>query len=128
MSAYKKHLPLALFAGFIFIGLVAFFQSKPSNKNERIYKVVQVYSPYYLDKRLGGLTIRSKEDENFKEKPTNLTLFGEFERLEKAWGKAHLSVKNNTLIIKDNQQKERKQIPLHTQDELHFIQQYYGVN
>jgi len=127
MSLFKKYLPTALFLGFLFIGLVAFFQSKPSPKNERIYKAVQTYSPYYLDKRLGGLTIRSKEDKDFQEKPTNITLFEEFERLEKLWGKAHLSLLGNTLVIKDAHHTTVKSIVLQNPEELLFIHQYYGV-
>ena len=75
MTSFKKYLPVALVLGFILFGLDAFFQSKPSSKNKRIYKTVQKYSPYYLDKRFGGLQIMSKEDPEFKEKPNNMTLF-----------------------------------------------------
>ena len=123
----KKYLPIALLIGFILFGLSAFFQSKPSSKNERVYKTVQKYSPYYMDKRFGGLTIMNKEDPEFKEKPNNMTLFKEFERLEKAWGKTHLKLESNTLIILDNNGSEQGTLPLQTKEELDFAQQFYGL-
>ena len=54
MQKLNKYLLPALFLGFLIFGLAAFMESKPSHKNARIYKAVQQYSPYYLDKRFGG--------------------------------------------------------------------------
>jgi len=127
MSSMKKYLPVALLIGFILFGLDAFFQSKPSSKNARVYKTVQKYSPYYLDKRFGGLSIMNKEDPEFKEKPTNMTLFKEFERLEKKWGKTHLRIVANTLIILDNNGSEQAKLPLQKKEELDFAQTFYGL-
>ena len=127
MNTLKKFLPIALAAGFLIYGLDAFFQSKPSDKNARVYKTVQTYSPYYLDKRFGGLKIMSKEDPEFKEKPNNMTLFKEFERLEKAWGKTHLKIVANTLIILDNNGSEQAKLPLQNKAELDFAQAFYGL-
>jgi len=127
MNSFKKYLPIALLAGFILYGLDAFMQSKPSNKNERVYKTVQKYSPYYLDKRFGGLSIKNKEDAEFKEKPNNMTLFKEFERLERSWGKTHLKIESNTLIILDNNGSQIATLPLQTKEEMDFAQQYYGL-
>ena len=127
MNSLKKYLPIALLIGFILFGLSAFFQSKPSPKNARVYKTVQKYSPYYMDKRFGGLTILNREDPEFKEKPTNMTLFKEFERLEKTWAKTHLKLEGNTLIILDNNGSQLTSLPLQTKEELDFAQQFYGL-
>jgi len=123
----KKYLPIALLIGFILFGLSAFIQSKPSDKNDRVYTTVQKYSPYYMDKRFGGLTIMNKEDPEFKEKPDNMTLFKEFERLEKKWGKTHLKIVANTLIILDNNGSEQATLPLQNKEELDFAQTFYGL-
>jgi len=128
MLSLKKYLPLAFFAAFFTLAILAFMSSKPSPKNERIYKTVQKYSPYYLDKRLGGLTIKNKTDEKFEEKPTNMTVFKEFERLERTWGKQHLTVENHTLIIRDNNGTKQATIPLQSDKELTFIHTYYEVH
>jgi len=127
MASFKKYLPLALIIGFILFGLDAFFQSKPSSKNKRVYKTVQKYSPYYLDKRFGGLQIMSKEDPKFKETPNNMTLFKEFERLEKKWGKKHLKIENNQLVIRDNNGSQLSTLFLQTKEELDFAHNYYGI-
>ncbi|SFZ99027.1 hypothetical protein MNB_SV-5-941 [hydrothermal vent metagenome] len=127
MSSFKKYLPIALLLGFILFGLSAFIQSKPSPKNERVYKTVQKYSPYYMDKRFGGLSILNKEDSEFKEKPNNMTLFKEFERLEKEWGKKHLKIENNTLIILDNNGSQQASLVFKTKDESDFARQFYGL-
>jgi len=123
----KKYLPIALLIGFILFGLSAFIQSKPSDKNDRVYTTVQKYSPYYMDKRFGGLTIMNKEDPEFKEKPDNMTLFKEFERLEKKWGETHLKIVANTLIILDNNGSEQATLPLQNKEELDFAQTFYGL-
>jgi len=126
-SPVKKYLFFALFFAFFAFTFTTFMASKPSTKNARVYKTVQKYSPYYLEKRFGGLQIMNKEDKKFKEKPTNATLFQEFERLEKVWGKAHLKLKDNLLIILDNNGTQVFQLPIQTKDEAHFIHQYYGI-
>jgi hypothetical protein len=127
MASFRKYLPIALALGFLLFGLNAFLQSKPSSKNKRVYKAVQKYSPYYLDKRFGGLQIMNRENSDFKEKPNNMTLFKEFERLEKAWGKKHLSIKENQLIIIDNNGSQLFMLPLKTKEEHDFAHRYYGI-
>jgi len=127
MNSLKKYLPIALVLGFLIFGLDAFMQSKPSSKNTRVYKTVQQYSPYYLDKRFGGLQIMNREDKEFKEKPNNMTLFKEFERLEKEWGKKHLSIKDSTLSIVDNNGTLVHTLLLQSEDELNFVHRYYGI-
>lgn len=127
MTPFKKYLPIALLLGFLMFGISAFIQSKPSDKNERVYKTVQKFSPYYLDKRFGGLQIMNREDTEFKEKPNNMTLFKEFERLEKEWGKKHLSIKNNTLLIVDNNGTLVHTLMLNSKDELDFAHTFYGI-
>ncbi len=123
----KKYLPIALVLGFLLFGLDAFMQSRPTPKNERVYRTVQKYSPYYLDKRFGGLQILNREDPEFKEKPDNMTLFKEFERLEREWGKTHLKIMNGQLLILDNNGSQRTVLPLQNSEEITFIHQYYGI-
>jgi len=127
MNRFSKYLPIALLLAFFLFGLSAFLQSKPSHKNTRIYQAVQQYSPYYFDKRFGGLEIHSKTDPEFKEKPNNMTVFKEFERLERDWGQKHLKIENNTLMITDENGTTHT-LPLQSEDELRFVQTYYGVH
>jgi len=123
----KKVLFIALGIGFILFGVSAYLQSKPTQKNERVYKIVQQYSPYYLDKRFGGLQIMNREDKAFKEKPDNMEVFHRLEALEKQWGKKHLLLDGTTLSIRDNNGSMIKTILLKTSKEIHFVQTYYGL-
>ena len=126
MNRLSKYLPFALFFVFLSLALTAFFASKPSPKNARIYKIVKNYSPYYIEKTLGGLRIRKKGDKEFKEEPTNAEFFKRYEFLEKEWGKHHLKLRDNTLyIIKDG--KSVKSIELKDANEINFVKNYYGV-
>jgi len=127
MQHMRKFLIPALFLGFLFIGINALIQSKPSPKNARVYKTVQQFSPYTLEKRFGGLQIINKEDPEFKEKPNNMTLFKEFERLEKTWGKKHLKLSNDQLIIMDNNGTIVHTLKLQAKDEVEFVHRYYGI-
>ena len=83
----KNYLLIALSLGFTLILFTAFQEAKPTSKDAPIYKEIKNYSPYYVDKRFGGLQIMSKTDEDFKEKPTNMEVFHRLDALEKAWGK-----------------------------------------
>ena len=127
MDKLRKYLLPALFLAFFVFGLNAFLESKPSSKNERVYKAVKEYSPFYIEKRFGGLEIMSKEDSSFKEKPNNMDFFKEFERLEREWGKRHLKLDNNTLLILDNSGKTKSTLTLNGRDEIDFVHNYYGI-
>ena len=122
----KNYLFLALTVGLSFMAFTAFQEAKPTPKAP-IYKEIQKYSPYYIDKRFGGLEIMSREDEEFKEKPTNMEVFHRLEFLEKAWGKTHLTIQDNNLLIKDNQGEEKHKIFIKTDADSQFIHNYYGI-
>jgi len=127
MDSIRKYLPVALFLGFLVFGISAFMQSKPSQKNERVYSTVKQYSPYYTDMRFGGIQIMSKEDPEFQEKPDNMVLFKRLDELEKAWAQKHLRIENNLLIILDNNGTQQATLPLNTEEEIKFTQQFYGI-
>jgi len=122
----KNLLFLALTIALSFFAFMAFQQAKPVSKAP-IYKEVQKYSPYYIDKRFGGLQIMSKEDKEFKEKPTNMEFFHRLEFLEKAWAKKHLTVTGDKLLIKDNNGSEIATLLLTTDENKKFIHTFYGI-
>lgn len=127
LTIMRKYLIWALAAGFLVIGITAYFESQPEAKNKRIYQEVIKYSPYYIDKRVGGLNIKSRENEEFKEKPDNVKVFLRLDELEKAWGKTHLKLENSQLIILDDNGSTLSTFPLESQDEIDFIHSFYGV-
>ena len=123
----KKYLFWALGLAFIVFGFSAYIESVPEPKNDRVYNEIKKFSPYYLDKRFGGLRILSKEDEEFKEKPTNMQVFHRLDKLEKDWGKAHLKLDNQTLTIVDNNGTTQSTITLQNADEIAFVHTFYGI-
>jgi hypothetical protein len=128
MARFSKYLPFAFFIGFFLVALAAFIESKPADKNTRIYKAVQPCNPYYFEKRLGGLAIRKKGDPDFKEKPSNMQLYHEYERLEKAWGSKAMKLHGDTLEVYDENGSLCTRITLQNDDERTFVRNYYGVS
>jgi len=122
----RKYLVIALSLGFALIAVNAFLGSKPSEKAP-IYNSIKPYSPYYLDKRFGGLQIMSKLDPQFKEKPDNMEVFHRLEFLEREWGKQHLKIENNQLIILDNNNSILATVPISTKEDRTFIHKFYGI-
>jgi len=116
---------IALAVVFFLLGINAYNEAKPSPKAP-IYKEIKKYSPYYLEKRLGGLEILSKKDKEFREKPDNIQIFHRLEELEKEWGKRHLKIENNTLLIIDNNQTVAK-IPIKSKEDREFLERFYGI-
>ncbi|MFT7823476.1 MAG: hypothetical protein ABXS92_01820 [Sulfurimonas sp.] len=127
MKSVNKYLPFALGLAFLILGISAFFESRPSAKNERVYSTVKAYSPYYMEQRFGGIQIMSKEDPDFKEKPSNMDLFKRLETLEKGWGQKHLKIEKGSLFILDDNGSTLSSLPLLSEEEYTFIQRYYGV-
>jgi hypothetical protein len=122
----KKYLIIALGIGFLLLGFNAYQQAKPAPKAP-IYKEIKKFSPYYIDKRFGGLQIMSRIDPEFKEKPNNIEVFHRLEFLEKEWGKKHLKIKDNSLNILDNNSSVVKTIPLSNRDNISFLHNFYGI-
>jgi len=122
----KKYLFFALLAGFTFVTIIAYQQAKPTPKAP-IYNKIKEYSPYYIDKRFGGLQIMSKIDKEFKEKPTNMEVFHRLEFLEKEWAKTHLKIVDNSVIISDNNGTELTKLPITTQEDSKFVHSFFGV-
>jgi hypothetical protein len=122
----KKYLFPSLAIALTFMAIMAFQQAKPTPKAP-IYKEVQKYSPYYIDKRFGGLQLMSKTDESFKEKPTNMEVFHRLEYLEKEWAKNHLKIRNKKVLITDNNGTEMATISISTEEDAQFIHSFYGI-
>ena len=127
LTVMRQYLIWALAAGFLIIGVTAFFNSQPESKNKRVYQEVKKFSPYYIDKRVGGLNIKSREEVDFEEKPDNVQIFHRLDELEKAWGKTHLVLENFQLHILDNNGSTLTTFPLESQDEIDFIHRFYGI-
>ena len=123
----QKYLIWALGAAFLILGGTAYLKSMPASKNKRVYQEIKKYSPYYLDKRVTGLDIKSKKNAEFKESPDSTELFHRLDALEKEWGEKHLKLQNSQLAVLDDNGTIQATIPLQNQDELDFIHRFYGI-
>ena len=108
------------------MGIIAMKRAMPEPKQERIYKAVKEYSPYHLEKRIGGLTILSSKDEDFKEKINAAEVLHRLDELDKQWAKNHLSVENNDIIVTKDDNSTVK-IFIETPKERAFVKSFFGI-
>ena len=122
----KKILFISFLVIFLFLGIMALKEGLPTQKNERIYAILQNYIPYFLEKRVGGYSIVSKET-GIKEKPPAKDLFGRLEQLEKLWGQEFLQLEEDFLIILDKNKNEVLRLKLETKEEKAWIKSYFEL-
>ncbi|WP_324171944.1 hypothetical protein [Sulfurimonas sp.] len=125
MSLVKKIFVFALLSGFLIMGILSMKRAMPEPKEERIYKAIKVYSPYKLEKRMGGLEILNTQTDE-KEKPSNAEVLHRLDELDKEWAKEHLSVEGNDLVITTNDDETVK-ILIETPKERAFIKSFFGI-
>ncbi len=122
----KNLLPLALAAGLLFFGYQAYDQAKPEYRSKRVYYELKPYIPYKIEKRVGGLSIVSSLGTE-TEKPPAVEVYHRLDQLEKLWGKEHLQLKGDELLVLDSQKKVIKSIKLQNEDEKSYIKNFFGL-
>ncbi len=122
----KRLLPFALAAGLLFFGYQAYIDAKPEDRNDRVYHELKPHIPYKLEKRVGGLSITSTLND-VKEKPPAAQVYHRLDQLEKLWGKDHLRVEGNTLLVLDDENKTIKTIELQNNSERSYIKNFFGI-
>jgi len=120
----KNLLIIAFFIVFMFLGINALREGMPSEKNERIYTILQQHMPYIVEKRAGGFSIKSKIT-GIKEKPPAKVIFLRLEQLEKQWGKEFLKFENDKLFILDENKKTVTTLTLKNSDEKEWVKSYF---
>jgi len=122
----KKGLLFGLIAASLILGTLSMKRAMPDSKEERIYQAIKIYSPYILEKRIGGLAIVDKRDGK-KEKPSANEAFHRMDELEKTWGKNYLSVEGNQVLIMGENNQTIAKIFIQTQKEREFLKNFYGI-
>ncbi|DAB27353.1 MAG: hypothetical protein A2513_11225 [Sulfurimonas sp. RIFOXYD12_FULL_33_39] len=122
----KKALIFGFFTAFLVLGILSMQRAVPETKEDRIYKAIKVYSPYILEKRIGGLTIIDKRD-GTKEKPSAADVFHRLDELEEKWGREHLRVEYNDVLILGENNQTVARVFIETQKERDFIKRFYGI-
>jgi len=111
---------------FFLLGYQALQKAQPVKKNERIYKELKVYMPYYLEKRVGGFQIMMKGSSE-KEKPSITEVYLRLDQLEQGWGKKHLKIIDNELIIMDKNGIKIGKIVLKNQEEKQWVKRFFQI-
>ena len=124
---FSKKLGFALGALMFFLAAVAFIMGRPPHRDLRIYPLVRQYSPFTVEKSLGGLVIRRKDDPKFKEEPDAVNFYPRLQALERDWATTHLRLEGDTLVILEDQARSVRRIPLKSEAEKRFVREYYQV-
>lgn len=122
----KKALIFGFFTAFLILGIVSMQRAMPDAKEERIYTAIKVYSPYVLEKKIGGFNIIDKRD-GTKESPSSKEIFHRLDELEQKWGKEHLKLENNDVLIMGENNQTIIRIFLETEKERAFVKRFYGI-
>lgn len=122
----KKGFFFGIIAAAFILGLISFKQAQPSHKEERIFKEIRIYSPYILEKRMGGLEIVDKRD-GTKEKPSSADVMLRLDELESKWGKEHLRVEGNEVIVLGENNQAITRIYIQNEKERNFLKKFYGI-
>jgi hypothetical protein len=109
---------------FFTLSFKAFQDAQPEKKSDRIYTEIRKYSPYYLEKRVGGFRIMMKGSTE-KEEPPITDVFNRLDTLDKGWGEKSMSIDNENLIIKDKEQKEVAKIKFENKEEKEWVIKFY---
>lgn len=122
----KKGIILGVAFGFLALGYIAMQRATPQYKEDRIYKAIKVYSPYQLEKRVGGLTIvNTKTGE--KEKPSAAEVLHRLDELDKKWGNSYLRVEGGDLLILGENNQTIVKIFIESDKEREFLRSFYGI-
>lgn len=122
----KKVLIFVFFTAFLILGIVSMQRAMPPAKEARIYKALHVYSPYEMEKRVGGLEILDKRDKT-KEKPSSKEVLFRFDEVEGQWGKEHFKLEGNEISISDEKNQTVGKVLIETEKERAFVKRFYGI-
>ncbi len=125
-SLMKKGLFVGVIAASLILGYSALKNATPSKKEERIFKEIRPYSPYTLEKRMGGLEILDKRT-GTKEKPSASEVLLRLDELESKWGKEHLRIEGNELIILGENNQSIIRLYIQNEKERKFLKDFYGI-
>ena len=123
----KKALIFGFFTAFLILGIVSMKRAIPEGaKEERIYKAIKVYSPYVVEKKVGGLNIIDKRSGE-KESPSAKEFLFRLDELDKNWGKDHLRVEGNEVLVMGENNQTVARIFIENNKERDFLKSFFGI-
>ncbi|WP_457749424.1 hypothetical protein [Sulfurimonas sp.] len=122
----KKGLFLGMLFAFFALGFIAIQKATPDAKPHRMYKEIKIYSPYKFEKTIGGLAIIDSRT-GTKEKPDAADALYRMDELDKTWGKKHLKVVENELIVLGDHNQTVSKIFIQTDKERSWLKKFFGI-
>jgi len=122
----SKKIFIALVVVFSFLSFVAFKNALPEAKNKEVMNTIAPYFPYKLEKTLKGLKIVNTKTGK-SEEPSNSVVFKRVDEIEKKWGKSHLRLEGNNLIILNDNKKVIKKIYLNNKKAIEFVHKFFNL-
>jgi hypothetical protein len=122
----KKGLFIGFLFAFLVLGFVAMQRAMPESKEQRIYKAIKVYSPYKMEKIVGGLAIIDTRTGD-KEKPSAAEVMLRYDELDKKWGHQHLRIEGDQVVVLGENNQSIAKIFIETQKERQFLNKFFGI-
>ena len=120
---FSKKLVYVLMAVFAFLSISAFIVNMPEKKDPAVIAKLAPYFPYEITKTLGGLDLLDKRTGE-KLKLDNAKIYLAYDHYLKKWGKTHLKLEGDTLVILDDSAKPVDTMEL-DQKQLTFIKKFF---
>ncbi len=120
----SKKLLVFIAITFLALSIGSLLVNMPEKKNTHIYNELKKYFPYKLKKELSGVDIvdsRTGKDLDID----NAKVFLVYDDLLKKWGKEHIKLKGDILILYDNDRILQK-IKL-TKEELGWVKNFFNL-
>ena len=122
----KQAIFIGMAIAFFILGFISLQRAMPEHKEERIYKEITMFSPYKFEKAIGGLHIVNTATGE-KEKPDAASVMHRMDELQKEWGKKHLKVTKDAVIITNDKGIEIKKIAFENPMEKKWVERFYGL-
>ena len=122
----KKGLIFGFLTAFLILGVLTMQRSMPGHKEQRIYRLMKPYMPFSLEKYLGGVAIINTTT-GIKEKPSASETFHRLDELEKEWGKTHLKIVENDLIILSDDGVTVRKVFIENGTERKWLISFFGL-
>jgi len=122
----KKGLIFGLMFAFLVMGVLSMQRAMPETKEKRIYKAIKVYSPYTMEKRIGGLTIIDVRDGR-KEKPSAAEVLHRLDELDKEWGTEYLSIVGDQVVVMGENNQSVAKIHIENLQEREFVKHFFNA-
>lgn len=120
---FSKKTVYILMAVFAFLSISAFIVNMPEKKDPAVMAKIKPYFPYEMTKTFGGLDMIDKRTGE-RLKLDNAKVFIAYDHYLKKWGKSHLKMQGNRLLILDDNGTVVDQMDLNQKD-LAFVRHFF---